>query len=114
VTREYYYNDAGNQIDRFRASVAALRRGDPVAEDGYHGDYVAGLAREDGDPLPRMLASIEQTMARFRIHFDSWALQSELERRLPGVVVQVATRTGQTASGGHAIVANVPMTRTGC
>jgi arginyl-tRNA synthetase len=91
VSREYYYNDAGNQIDRFRASVAALRRGDPVAEDGYHGDYVAGLAREDGDPLPRMLASIEQTMARFRIHFDSWALQSELEQRLPEFLPRLDT-----------------------
>ena len=34
VEREYYYNDAGAQIDRFRASVDALRRGEPVPEDG--------------------------------------------------------------------------------
>jgi arginyl-tRNA synthetase len=82
LSREYYYNDAGAQMDRFRASIDALRRGDPVPEDGYRGDYVAALAREEGDPVPKMLASIEATMERFRIHFDSWALQSELERRL--------------------------------
>jgi len=83
VEREYYYNDAGAQVDRFRASVEALRRGEPVPEDGYHGDYVRDLAAQDGDALPRMLTSIEGTLERFRIHFDSWALQSELERRLP-------------------------------
>jgi arginyl-tRNA synthetase len=82
VEREYYYNDAGAQIDRFRASVEALRRGEPVPEDGYRGEYVAALAAEGGDPVSRMLASIERTMERFRIHFDGWARQSELERRL--------------------------------
>ncbi len=82
VAREYYYNDAGAQMDRFRESIAALRRGEPVPEDGYRGAYVEELARADGDPVPKMLASIEQTMERFRIHFDSWVLQSELEQRL--------------------------------
>ena len=91
VSREYYYNDAGNQMERFRASVEALRRGDPVPEDGYHGDYVVDLAREEGDPVARMLASIEQTMERFRIHFDSWALQSELEARLPEFLPRLDT-----------------------
>jgi arginyl-tRNA synthetase len=91
VSREYYYNDAGNQMDRFRASVEALRRGDPVPEDGYHGDYLVDLAREEGDPVPRMLASIEHTMERFRIHFDSWALQSELEARLPEFLPRLDT-----------------------
>jgi arginyl-tRNA synthetase len=91
VQREYYYNDAGAQIDRFRASVDALRRGDPVPEDGYHGDYVRDLAAQDGDPLPRMLESIEGTLERFRIHFDSWALQSELEQRLPEFLPRLDT-----------------------
>ena len=91
VSREYYYNDAGNQMERFRASVAALRNGDPVPEDGYHGEYVVDLAREEGDPVPRMLASIERTMERFRIHFDSWALQSELEQRLPEYLPRLDT-----------------------
>jgi arginyl-tRNA synthetase len=38
-----------------------------------------------------MLASIAQTMERFRIHFDSWVLQSELERRLPDLLSKVDT-----------------------
>jgi arginyl-tRNA synthetase len=91
VSREYYYNDAGRQIDLFRASVDALRRGEPVPEEGYKGDYVAELAQLEGDPVPRMLASIEQTMERFRIHFDSWALQSELEQRLPEFLPRLDT-----------------------
>ncbi len=91
VSREYYYNDAGAQIERFRASVDALRRGEPVPEDGYRGEYVAALALEAGDPIPPMLASIERTMERFRIHFDSWTLQSDLELRLPELLPRLDT-----------------------
>jgi len=91
VRREYYYNDAGAQIERFRASVDAIRRGDPVPEDGYQGAYVAELAAQEGDPVQAMLASIERTMARFRIDFDEWSLQSELERRLPELLPKLDT-----------------------
>jgi arginyl-tRNA synthetase len=91
VQREYYYNDAGAQMDRFRASIDAIRRGEPVPEDGYRGDYVVELANDEGDPVPKMLASIERTMERFRIHFDSWVLQSELEKRLPEFMPRLDT-----------------------
>ena len=91
VEREYYYNDAGAQMDRFRASVDALRRGEPVPDDGYRGEYVAELAAEEGDPVPKMLASIERTMERFRIHYDSWVLQSALEQRLPEFLPRLDT-----------------------
>jgi len=91
VEREYYYNDAGAQMERFRVSVDAVRRGDPVPEDGYHGDYIGELAEMDGDPVPVMLKQIETTMERFRIHFDSWALQSELTERLPALLPRVDT-----------------------
>jgi arginyl-tRNA synthetase len=83
VEREYYYNDAGAQMELFRASVEAARRGEPPPPDGYQGDYVRELAADDGDPVPAMLEQIEQTLERFRIQFDSWALQSELQERLP-------------------------------
>ncbi|HXH88922.1 MAG TPA: arginine--tRNA ligase [Gaiellaceae bacterium] len=86
VEREYYYNDAGTQLDRFRASVEAARRGQPIPEDGYHGEYIAELAREEGDPVPEMLRRIEASMERFRIDFDSWSRQSELETRLPALL----------------------------
>jgi arginyl-tRNA synthetase len=91
VEREYYYNDAGAQMDRFRASVDAVRRGEDPPEDGYHGAYLAELAELDGDPVPRMLEQIEATLERFRIHFDSWALQSELAERLPDFLPRVDT-----------------------
>ena len=82
VEREYYYNDANRQVERFRASVEARRRGEPVPEDGYHGAYVEDLAQLDGDPVPSMLERIEATLERFRIHFDSWARESELVSRI--------------------------------
>ena len=91
VEREYYYNDAGGQMERFRASVEAVRRGEPVLEDGYHGEYVRGLAEIEGDPVPVMLESMEATLERFRIHFDSWARQSVVEERLPELLPRLDT-----------------------
>jgi arginyl-tRNA synthetase len=82
VEREYYYNDAGAQMEKFRASVEAIRRGEEPPEDGYQGDYVRDLAAQEGDPIAPMLAQIETTLERFRVHFDSWALQSALEQRI--------------------------------
>ena len=82
VQREYYYNDAGTQMERFRASVEAVRRGEDPPEDGYHGAYIKDLAAIEGDPVPPMLDEIRESLERFRIRYDSWALQSELERRI--------------------------------
>jgi arginyl-tRNA synthetase len=91
VDREYYYNDLGAQMDRFRASVEAVRRGEPVPEDGYHGAYLDELAAIDGDPVPAMLERIEATLERFRIHFDGFARQSVLEQRLPEILPRLPT-----------------------
>ena len=91
VEREYYYNDSGTQMERFRASVEAVRRGEEPPEDGYRGEYVRELAALPGDPVPPMLRQIEATLERFRIHFDSWALQSELQERLPGLLPRLDT-----------------------
>jgi arginyl-tRNA synthetase len=91
VSREYYYNDAGRQMDLFRESVEAARHGEEPPEDGYRGAYIGDLAAHEGDPVPAMLARIEATLERFRIHFDSWALQSELEQRLPELLPKVDT-----------------------
>jgi arginyl-tRNA synthetase len=91
VEREYYYNDAGTQMQRFRASVEARRRGEEPPDDGYRGAYVDELARTSGDPVSAMLEQIERTLERFRIHFDSWALQSALEGRLPELLPRVDT-----------------------
>ena len=91
VSREYYYNDAGAQMERFRASVEAVRRGEEPPEDGYRGDYVRDLAAVEDDPVPVVLRQIERTLERFRIHFDSWALQSELQRTLPALLARLDT-----------------------
>src|SRR5439155_17107277 len=91
VEREYYYNDAGRQMELFRASVDAVARGDEPPEDGYQGAYVRDLAALGGDPVPAMLEQIEGTLERFRVHFDTWALQSELEHRLPELLPRLDT-----------------------
>jgi arginyl-tRNA synthetase len=91
VEREYYYNDSGRQMELFRASVEAVRRGQEPPEEGYHGVYLEEIATEPGNPVPAMLARIEATLERFRIHFDSWALQSELEERLPELLPRIDT-----------------------
>jgi arginyl-tRNA synthetase len=91
VEREYYYNDAGTQMERFRASVEAARRGEPAPEEGYAGEYIDELAQLHGDPVPPMLGLIEASLERFRIHFDSWARQSLVEQRLPELLGQLDT-----------------------
>jgi len=91
VEREYYYNDSGGQMDRFRASVDAVRRGEEPPEDGYRGAYISDLAALKGDPVPLMLKEIEGSLERFRIHFDSFRRQSELELRLPELLPRLDT-----------------------
>lgn len=44
VTREYYFNDHGRQIDRFSGSLVAAAKGLPTPEDGYGGDYIKDIA----------------------------------------------------------------------
>ena len=83
VEREYYYNDSGSQMDRFRDSVEAARRGEEPPEDGYRGAYVSELAQAAGDPAPEMLRQIEASLERFRIHVDTWERQSEIESEIP-------------------------------
>ena len=91
VKREFYYNDTGAQMDRFRASVEALRRGEEPPEDGYHGDYLHELAALAGDPVPVMLERIEATLERFRVRFDTWENQSEVELEIPETLALLDT-----------------------
>ena len=55
VTREYYFNDAGAQIDRFVSSLIAAARGEPAPEDGYGGDYVGEIATRVVEAEPGVL-----------------------------------------------------------
>ena len=72
VVKEYYFNDHGNQIDRFAASLLARARGEDIPEDGYGGQYVTEIAERvvadsiaDGEPDPRELSD-EQAHEAFR------------------------------------------------
>jgi arginyl-tRNA synthetase len=91
VEREYYFNDGGAQMELFYASVEAVRHGEEPPEDGYRGDYVAELAALPGDPVPPMLERIEQTLERFRVHFDTWARESEVEAEIPEAIALLDT-----------------------
>ena len=86
VEREYYCNDAGAQVDSFRASVDAVRRGEEPPEDGYRGAYVSELAATPGDPVAQMLERIEASLERFRVHFDTFERQTEVEAEIPLVL----------------------------
>ncbi len=89
VEREFYVNDAGAQIDLFRASVEARRRGEEPPADGYQGDYVAELAKIEGDPVEPMLEQIRETLERFRVHMDLWVRQSEMEAVLDDALAEI-------------------------
>ncbi|HEY7472740.1 MAG TPA: arginine--tRNA ligase [Gemmatimonadota bacterium] len=106
VTREYYFNDAGRQMDILGASVHAryrqLRDPDfPFPEEGYQGEYIVDLAKEFAaergeafrevpleECLPefrafageRISAGIRSDLDRFRVAFDVWFNESTLYR----------------------------------
>jgi arginyl-tRNA synthetase len=92
VTREYYVNDRGGQIDLFAESIAARMKGEPVPEGGYEGDYVAelasrleqeGLGPDDLDALARrgvslMDEAIEETLRRYNVVHDTWSSERQM------------------------------------
>ncbi|WP_150460177.1 arginine--tRNA ligase [Nesterenkonia ebinurensis] len=62
VTREYYFNDHGAQIDRFARSLLSRAKGQPAPEDGYGGQYITEIAEQviaaalaEGQPDPSTL-----------------------------------------------------------
>ena len=104
--KEFYVNDAGNQIHKFAVSIDAryhqLLLGEenfPFPEDGYHGDDIkeraAQFAEEFGDryvdaapedrrkalvefALPRNIAKMKADLAKYGIQYDEWFLESKL------------------------------------
>ncbi|TEX50859.1 MAG: arginine--tRNA ligase [Actinomycetales bacterium mxb001] len=98
VTREFYVNDRGVQMDRFGASVMAVANGKPVPEDGYHGGYVTDLAAAIVAQQPGILelpeaeqfiafreaayalqlAEQQQVLDLFRTHFEVWYSERSL------------------------------------
>ncbi len=60
VTREYYFNDHGSQIDRFARSLLAAYLGEPTPEDGYGGAYIADIAHEVVEGYEGDLAALDR------------------------------------------------------
>lgn len=78
VHKEFYINDAGNQINLFRASIAALRNHQSIPENGYHGAYVKEIANTAGDAIQNTLAQQRQTLCNFGVEFDQWFSEQSL------------------------------------
>jgi arginyl-tRNA synthetase len=102
VVREFYINDAGVQVRLLGESIYSRWRqmSDPnysFPENGYHGDYVADLARQIAGQIPlgnmdpdeavqrcamlgkeKMLDEIKLDMEGFRVNFDVWSSESDL------------------------------------
>ncbi|HSP01854.1 MAG TPA: arginine--tRNA ligase [Acidimicrobiales bacterium] len=91
VTREFYLNDRGVQMARYAESLLARKRGEPVPEDGYGGEYVADWAAEMPDDVAdagidavrawgydRALADQREVLAAFHVHFDVWSSEQAL------------------------------------
>lgn len=98
VSREFYVNDRGNQMDLFGASIRAAALGKARPEDGYHGEYIEDLAKEivKSNPQITQLAESESISAftqagyklqleqqrkvldNFGTHFDIWFSERSL------------------------------------
>jgi len=98
VGTEYYFNDAGSQIDRFARSLLAAAQGQPAPEDGYGGAYIAEIAAEvvrrrpdvlDLTPdaaeevfrtegVQLMFAEIKSSLRDFGVEFDTYFNEKDL------------------------------------
>ncbi|MCX6400115.1 MAG: arginine--tRNA ligase [Propionibacteriales bacterium] len=110
VTREFYINDRGVQMNHFAASIIAASLGQPKPEDGYAGAYVDDLAQQVGEASPGIfdlpaderlaavrakgyeiqLAEQQEQLAGFNTHFDVWF--SELSLHDSGSVPETLQR----------------------
>jgi len=81
VTREFYVNDRGVQMDRLGASLEAVALGQAVPEDGYHGEYIHDLAKQIVAARPQLVELPEpQRMQAFRE--EGYRLQLDEQRRV--------------------------------
>jgi len=101
VTREFYINDRGNQMDLFGQSVEAVALGNAVPENGYQGDYIKDLATEvvaqnsgikdlSGDErfvafreaaYTLQLKDQQRVLDTFNTHFDVWFSERSLHEQ---------------------------------
>ena len=98
VTREYYFNEHGAQIDRFARSLLAAAKGEPAPQDGYAGEYINQIANAvlathpDAATLPEaeatetfraqgvelMFGEIRKSLEDFGVHFDVFFHENSL------------------------------------
>ena len=95
VGTEYYFNDAGSQIDRFARSLYAAAKGEPAPEDGYGGAYIGEIAQQVQRLVPQadslevfrtvgvelMFAEIRRSLDEFGVHFDTYFNEKDLHDR---------------------------------
>jgi arginyl-tRNA synthetase len=110
VGREYYFNDAGTQIEKLGASILARARGEDVPEGGYEGDYVRELAAEIPGAteldvaelsrlgIERMFAQIKSVLATYRVQFDVFFSEARLHAGDPS---QVDAALARLDEAGH-------------
>ena len=122
TTREFYVNDAGNQIEKFGKSLSARYRqlflGEDAVEfpeDGYHGedirDHARAYAADHGDSLmalteeerkaalvgyalPQNIDALKRDLHTYRIDFDVWFLESQLHPDAINQVIQKLEEKG--------------------
>ena len=95
VTREYYFNDIGGQVERLGLSVAALKGGQPVPDDGYHGDYVGDLARDLPDDVWQRAQSEPDRMGWIVGEWASEATRGGIESSLANLGVRIDVWKGE-------------------
>jgi len=117
VQREYYVNDAGNQVRLFAESIRARMLGLPVPEGGYAGDYVneiASAARGELGPSPTLeqladfgvaagLAMHREDLARLDVRHDNWFSERSLYSGWDQETMQKLRAQGRVAERDGAV-----------
>jgi len=108
VSREFYYNDAGGQIERLTASVLARLKGQAPPEDGYHGDYIREVGEAYGSRPPApddvrrfavdyLRKEQDRDLQAFGVRFDTYFLESSLySSQKVDETLQTLERAGHT------------------
>ncbi len=81
VTREFYINDRGAQMEKFGASLMARAHGEDPPDDGYHGEYVAELASRVVAQAPLVLEADDDEQLRMftKIGFEIQLAEQQAE-----------------------------------
>jgi len=81
VSREFYINDRGNQMELFGASLRAAALGQSVPEDGYHGEYIGDIAQEIKKADPDLL-KLDESASISAFRDEGYALQLKDQQRV--------------------------------